>query len=297
MEEREIDDEERRKGAASRKREECEAKEAQLSKKAADAEEKLKEARSHTERVEAEAKLQTERVEAKLQEVMTIGFQKARKADELHYAVQTAKKKHEEVQEAANKEKRRVELLLETLKSREKAMSDLKQQYEDVSTRVSEQDAAVVEKWKLEYENLDKRCRIYETRLDLTEWELEQKHEIEQQMVDASTRVLSFQLNAIVENQVKEVASRIARVSANDMVMKDMRKIIVDEIQRLNSNDRSSFAIFPGSFYNDFNIWWTTRNKLAHNPKYDEEMDHVEYQEVSNRILDDLRALDGCRYI
>ena len=85
MEEREIDDEERRKGAASRKREECEAKEAQLSKIAADAEKKLK-----------EAKLQTERAEEELQEVMSIGFQKARKADELHYAVQTAKQKHEE---------------------------------------------------------------------------------------------------------------------------------------------------------------------------------------------------------
>ena len=86
-------------------------------------------------------------------------------------------------------------------------------------------------------------------------------------------------------------------MSANDMVMKDMRKIIVDEIQRLNSNNHSSIAIFPSSFYNDFNMWWTTRNKLAHNPRYDEEMDHVEYQEVSNRILDELRKLNRCRLI
>lgn len=283
MEAREIEDEERRKHAALHKLEERKAREAGLLTQATDAEKKLQEAIHHA-----------EMVEAKMQEAVSMGIQKARKAEALSYAIETAKRKHEEVQEAAEKEKRRVELLLETLKSREKAMSDLKQQYDHVSKTMSVQAASDVKKWKDEYDRLESRCRLYEQRLDLSELELQQKYELEEQMIDASEKVLSFQLSAIVEDQVKDMGRRIARLSVDDMVMKDIRKIIIDEVDRINSNARDkndSLDICSQRFDGDLNDWWNTRCKLAHEPKYDETMDHTLYQEVANRILDNLREM------
>ena len=97
IEAREIEDEERRKRASLHKIEKHKTKEAALLSIAVDAEEKLQEAMHRA-----------DMVEAKMQEAVSKGFEKARKAEALQHAVVTAQQKHKEVQEAAEKEKRRV---------------------------------------------------------------------------------------------------------------------------------------------------------------------------------------------
>ena len=104
-------------------------------------------------------------------------------------------------------------------------------------------------------------------------------------------KVLSIQLSAIVEDQVKEMGRKLAKVSVDEMTMKDIRKIIVDEVDLINSKACKSLDICSQRFDGDINDWWITRCKLAHEPKYDETMDHIWYQEVANRILDNLREM------
>ncbi len=80
-------------------------------------------------------------------------------------------------------------------------------------------------------------------------------------------------------------------MSVDEMAMKDIRKIIVNEVDRINSNISNPLDICCKRFDGDLNNWWSTRCKLAHEPKYDETMDHALYQEVAKRILDNLREM------
>ena len=161
-----------------------------------------------------------------------------------------------------------------------------------------------MEHWEIERHSLKQQIADYQRALqyrsDDSEYARKEIDKLYEKWFDANTVAYSFQITTIIEADIKDIVKKIRNVDSLDgWTMKDMRKIIQNEVTRLRNNGAYLFrAHVPSHDYlydNDINTnikdWWNERCELAHTPNYADRLNHSYFKGLSDVLQDMLHQV------